>query len=48
MFLSPKSFGQSYMVLWGVMITISGLLEVLTMSDLFEFPKMRDMFEFLI
>ena len=35
------------MVLWDVMIAISGLLEDLTMSDLFEFLNMRDLFEFL-
>ena len=48
MFLSPKSFGQSDMVLWDVMITMSGLLEVLTISDLFEFLTISDLFEFLI
>ena len=38
-FLSPKIFGQSYMVLWDVRIMMSGILEV---------PKMSDMFKFLI
>ena len=42
MFLSPNRFGQSDMVLWGVMITMSGLLGVLNMSDLFEFLKYND------
>ena len=48
MFLSPNRFGQSDMVLWDVMITMSGLLEVLIMSDMFEFLKMSDLFELLI
>ena len=37
MFLSPKRFGQSDMVLWDLMIMMSGLLGVLMMSDIFEF-----------
>ena len=35
-FLSPMSFGQSDMVLWGFMTMMSGLLEVSKMSDLVE------------
>ena len=36
------------MVLWDVMTTMSGILEVLTMSDMFDLLKMSDIFEFLI
>ena len=36
LFLIPKKKIQSDMVLWDVMITMSGILEVLKMSDLFE------------
>ena len=46
-FVSPKRFGQSDMVLWDVMIAISDLLKVLTISDLFEFLAMSDQFEFM-
>ena len=48
MFLSPNIFGQSDMVLWDVMIMMSGILEILTMSDQFGLLTMSDMFEFLI
>ena len=48
MFLSPKIFGQSDMVLWYVMITMSGLFEFLTMSDIFEFLIMIYLFDLLI
>ena len=36
-FVIPKIFIQSDIVLWDVMIEMSSLLEVLTMSDMFEF-----------
>ena len=36
-FVSPKSLGQSDMVLQDVIIAMSGLLEVLITSDLLEF-----------
>ena len=36
LFLSPKIFGHLDMVLWDMMITMSGILEVLNMSDMFE------------
>ena len=45
-FLSSKSFGQSGMVLWYAMITISGILEVLKMSDMFDFLVYSDEFVF--
>ena len=37
LFLIPKSFVKSDMVLWYVMKTMSGILKVTKMSDIFEF-----------
>ena len=37
-----KSFGQSNMVIWDVMIAMSGILEILSMGDLFGFLKISD------
>ena len=47
-FVSSDIFGQLDMVLWDLIIAISGILEDLPMSDIFEFLMMRDMFEFLL
>ena len=48
MILITKSFGHLDMIIWYVMITMSGILEVPMMSDMFEFLTMSDLFEFLI
>ena len=35
-FFSQQSFGQSDMVIWDVMITMGGILDVLIMINMFE------------
>ena len=46
--MSPRSFGWSDMVLWGVMIPMSGILGDLRISDPFELLTLSDLLEFLI